>query len=50
VPERTARSRQRRRKVEADDVTKAELVERAKQAGVAGYSQMTKAELATALS
>jgi hypothetical protein len=50
APERTARSRTRRRKVDPGDATRAELVERAKRAGIAGYSHMTKAELAKALS
>jgi hemerythrin superfamily protein len=47
APERTARSRARSKP--AADATRAELAERAKRAGISGYSHMTKAELAKAL-
>lgn len=43
-------TRRRRRAIDPDETTKADLVDRAKKAGVSGYSHMTKAELADALS
>jgi len=49
APTRTQRSRPRRG-VSPTESTRAELVDRAKKAGVGGYSHMTKAELAKALS
>jgi hemerythrin-like domain-containing protein len=48
-PARTARSGRSRRKVNPDDHTRAELMERAKGQGVSGSSHMTKEELAKAL-
>jgi hemerythrin-like domain-containing protein len=45
----TPRSRRARRKIDPDQMTKADLVAQAKKAGVGGYSHMTKSELARAL-
>jgi hemerythrin-like domain-containing protein len=47
---RTPSSRRARAKVDPDEMTKADLVQRAKKAGISGYSHMTKAELAKAIS
>ena len=47
--DRSPRNRRARPKIDPDQTTKADLVERAKKAGVGGYSHMTKAELARAL-
>jgi len=44
------RSRLARAKVDPDQVTKADLVAQARKAGIGGYSHMSKAELAKALS
>jgi len=46
---RTARNRRTRAKIDPDETTKADLLERAKKAGLSGYSHMTKAELAKAI-
>ena len=43
------RSKPRAAKTDADETTRADLVERAKRAGVSGYSHMSKAELAKAI-
>jgi hemerythrin superfamily protein len=43
-------SRQRRNRVDPDTTSRADLLQQAKRAGVAGYSHMTKAELAKAIS
>jgi len=47
--DRSPRNRRARPKIDPDQTTKADLVEQAKKAGVGGYSHMTKAELARAL-
>jgi hemerythrin-like domain-containing protein len=47
---RTPRHRRSRANVDPDHATKADLVQQAKKAGIGGYSHMTKAELAKALS
>jgi hemerythrin superfamily protein len=47
--DRSPRSRRPRPKTDPDQTTKADLLERAKKAGVGGYSHMTKAELTQAL-
>jgi len=45
-----ARRNTSRARINPDDTTKADLLQRAKKAGVSGYSHMSKAELAKALS
>jgi len=45
----TPRSRRARPKIDPDQTTKADLVAQAKKAGIGGYSHMTKAELARAI-
>jgi hemerythrin-like domain-containing protein len=47
--DRAPRNRHARPKIDPDETTKADLVDQAKKAGVGGYSHMTKAELARAL-
>ena len=47
---RPPRNRRARPQIDPEQTTKADLLERAKKAGVRGYSHMTKAELASALS
>jgi hypothetical protein len=50
--ERTSRPRDKPKaaKINPDETTKADLVARAKKAGVSGYSHMSKADLAHAIS
>ena len=45
-----ARRKTSRARINPDDTTKADLLQRAKKAGVSGYSHMSKAELAKAIS
>jgi len=47
---RTTARKKPRAKINPDDMKKADLLERAKRAGVSGYSHMSKAELAQAIS
>lgn len=47
---RTSARKKPRAKINPDDMKKADLLERAKRAGVSGYSHMSKAELAKAIS
>lgn len=47
---RSPRHRRTRANIDPDQATKADLVQQAKKAGIGGYSHMTKAELAKALS
>ena len=47
--DRSPRNRRARPKIDPDQTTKADLLDQAKKAGVGGYSHMTKAELARAL-
>jgi hemerythrin-like domain-containing protein len=47
---RTPRSKPRAARIDPDETTKADLVARAKKAGVSGYSHMSKADLAQAIS
>jgi hypothetical protein len=47
--DRSPRNRRTGPKIDPDQMTKADLLQRAKKAGVGGYSHMTKAELARAL-
>jgi hypothetical protein len=46
---RGPRNKPKTAKINLDDTTKADLVERAKRAGVSGYSHMSKADLAKAI-
>jgi hemerythrin-like domain-containing protein len=46
---RTPRSKPRAARIDPDETTKADLLQRAKKAGVSGYSHMSKAELAKAI-
>jgi hemerythrin-like domain-containing protein len=46
---RGPRNKPKAAKINLDDTTKADLVERAKRAGVSGYSHMSKADLAKAI-
>jgi hypothetical protein len=46
---RVPRRRRKTAKIDPDETTKADLVQRAKKAGVTGYSHMSKAELAKAI-
>jgi len=46
---RTARSRRKPTKIDPGETSRADLVQRAKKAGVSGYSHMSKAELAKAI-
>lgn len=48
--DRTRTPRSKRKTVNPDDTSKADLVKQAKKAGVSGYSHMSKAELAKAIS
>jgi hemerythrin-like domain-containing protein len=47
---RTPRAKPRVARIDPDETTKADLLQRAKKAGVSGYSHMSKAELAKAIS
>jgi hemerythrin-like domain-containing protein len=46
---RTPRAKPRVARIDPDETTKADLLQRAKKAGVSGYSHMSKAELAKAI-
>jgi hemerythrin-like domain-containing protein len=46
---RVSRRQRKTAKIDPDETTKADLIQRAKKAGVSGYSHMSKAELAKAI-